>query len=121
MGHSRGPELLADTYEQLGYGAENGTWRSWYLSGTTELREGQFGTPTVTASPDVIAQLAPAMMFDAIAIQINGPKALDEKLSIDVVLNDSDERYRLRLVNGVLTYSSAPQAGQADVTLTTTK
>jgi len=32
--------LLADTYEQLGYGSENGTWRSFYLSGATELRDG---------------------------------------------------------------------------------
>ncbi len=37
-GHAAARELLADTYEQLGYGAENGTWRNFYLSGATELR-----------------------------------------------------------------------------------
>ncbi|AVH24551.1 MBL fold metallo-hydrolase [Nocardia cyriacigeorgica] len=119
--HAEARELLADTYEQLGYGAENGTWRSWYLSGMTELREGQFGTPTETTAPDVIGQLSPAMLFDAIAIQVNGPKAWDENLSIDVVLTDADERYRLRLANGVLTYSARPQPGEPDVTLTTTR
>jgi alkyl sulfatase BDS1-like metallo-beta-lactamase superfamily hydrolase len=31
--HAAARELLADTYEQLGYGAECGTWRTWYLSG----------------------------------------------------------------------------------------
>ncbi len=31
--------LQADTFEQLGFGAENGTWRSAYLAGATELRE----------------------------------------------------------------------------------
>ena len=86
-----------------------------------ELRDGQFGTPTQTSAPDVIGQLTPAMLFDAIAIQVNGPKAWDEKLSIDVVLTDVDERYRLRLSNGVLTYSARPQRGDADVTLTTTR
>lgn len=118
--HAGGRELLADTYEQLGYGSENGTWRNFYLSGATELRDGQFGTPTVTVSPDMVAQLSPGMLFDAIAVQVNGPMAWDEKFSIDVVLTDTDERYRLRLSNGVLTYSARPQRGEADATLTTT-
>ncbi|MDX3056044.1 alkyl sulfatase dimerization domain-containing protein [Streptomyces sp. NE06-03E] len=117
--HAAARELLADTYEQLGYGSENGTWRNVYLSGATELRQGQFGTPTVAASPDVIANLTPPMLFDAIAVQIDGPKAWGETLGIDVHLTDSGERYRLRLTNGVLTYSAAPQKGTADVTLRT--
>ena len=107
--------------DQLGYGAENGTWRDFYLSGAMELRDGQFGTPTETNAPDVIGQLTPAMLFDAIAIQVNGPAAWDEKLSIDIVLTDTGERYRLRLANGVLTYSARPQKGDADATLTTTR
>ncbi len=44
--------LLADALEQLGYGAENGTWRNVYLAGATELRTGNFGTPATT-SPDI--------------------------------------------------------------------
>ncbi|WP_353707101.1 alkyl sulfatase dimerization domain-containing protein [Cellulosimicrobium sp. ES-005] len=118
--HAAAKELLADTYEQLGYGAENGTWRSVYLSGATELRDGPFGTPTQTAAPDIIGNLTPTMLFDALAIQVDGPRAWDEKATIDVVLTDTDERYRLWLRNGTLTYSSAPQRGDADATLTTT-
>ncbi|MFE5307185.1 alkyl/aryl-sulfatase [Isoptericola sp. NPDC056605] len=118
--HAGAKELLADAFEQLGYGAENGTWRSVYLSGATELRDGSFGTPTQTAANDIIAALTPAMLFDAIAIQVDGPRAWDERLTIDVVLTDSGERYRLWLRNGVLTYSAATQAGDADLTLTTT-
>ncbi|MFJ8254116.1 alkyl/aryl-sulfatase [Streptomyces sp. NPDC094466] len=118
--HSAARDLLADTYEQLGYGAENGTWRNFFLSGTTELREDQFGTPTVTASPDIIANLSPRLLFDALAVQINGPEAWDEHLTIDIVLTDTGEKYRLRLANGVLTNTAAPQQDTADVTLTTT-
>ncbi|UPK75760.1 MBL fold metallo-hydrolase [Nocardioidaceae bacterium SCSIO 66511] len=118
--HAGGREVLADTYEQLGYGSENGTWRTFYLSGATELRDGGFGTPTETTAPDVIANLTPAMLFDAIAIQVNGPKAWDENLSIDVAFTDTNERYRVRLANGVLTYSARPQKGAPDATLTTT-
>ncbi|MET9272090.1 alkyl sulfatase dimerization domain-containing protein [Kribbella sp. NPDC003557] len=116
--HAAARELLADTYEQLGYGSENGTWRNFYLSGATELREGGFGTPTVAASADLVSNLSPEMLFDAFAIQIDGPRAWDQTLSIDVVLGDVDERYRLRLSNGALTYSSAAQSDDPDVTLT---
>ncbi|MEU6108731.1 alkyl sulfatase dimerization domain-containing protein [Streptomyces albidoflavus] len=119
-GHAAARELLADTFEQLGYGAENGVWRNIYLSGATELREGTFGTPTVSASADVLSALSPQMLFDALAIQVDGPRAWDEKLTVDVVVTDTSQRYRLRLANGVLTYSAAPQKGDADVTLTTT-
>ncbi|UYM06057.1 alkyl/aryl-sulfatase [Solicola gregarius] len=115
--HAGARELLADTYEQLGYGSENGTWRSFYLSGATELREGNFGTPTVTASADIVTNLSPTMLFDALAIQVDGPKAWDERLTIDIDLTGSDERYRLTLANGVLTYSAAAQPGDADVEL----
>ncbi|MGN6241184.1 MAG: alkyl/aryl-sulfatase [Cellulosimicrobium cellulans] len=119
--HAAARDLLADTFEQLGYGSENGTWRSVYLSGATELRDGAFGTPTATSAPDIVASLTPTMLFDALAVQVDGPRAWDEDLSVDVVLTDADERYRLWLRHGVLTYSSAPQRGDADATLTTTK
>ncbi|KAL5360130.1 Metallo-hydrolase/oxidoreductase [Aspergillus floccosus] len=112
--------LLADVYEQLGYGSENGTWRNFFISGTTELRNGNFGTPTQTASADVVAQLTPEMLFDALAVQINGPEAWDKKLVIDVVITDVGVTYRLWLSNGALIYSTAPQSGRADVTLTGT-
>ncbi len=119
--HAAARELQADTYEQLGYGSENGTWRDFFLSGATELRSGRFGTPTTTDAPDLIGQLTPEMLFDAVAIQVDGPRAWDETLTIDVVLTDVDERYRLRLANGVLTYTAAPQPQPAQVTLTTTR
>ncbi len=116
--HAAARELLADAYEQLGYGSENGTWRNFYLSGATELRDGSFGTPTVTGSRDMVAQLSPPMLFDALAVRINGPRAWDDRLTVDVRLTDTDERYRLQLSNGVLTYSAADRTDSADATLT---
>ncbi|KAL8876762.1 MAG: hypothetical protein Q9198_005101 [Flavoplaca austrocitrina] len=110
--------LLADTYEQLGYGAENGTWRSFFISGTTELRKGNFGTPTQTASDDVVSQLTPEMLFDAFAIQVNGPKAWGQEISIKVVLTDGP-RYLWWLSNAALVYTKVGEEATADVTLTT--
>lgn len=117
--HQGARRLLADTYEQLGYGAENGPWRNFFMSGCTELRTENFGTPTETASADVVAQLTPEMLFDSFAIQINGPKAWDEEISILVVLTDGP-RYRWWLSNGALIYTTVDEFDSADVTLTTT-
>ncbi|MDO8149821.1 alkyl/aryl-sulfatase [Isoptericola sp. b408] len=119
--HVAARELLADTYEQLGYGAENGTWRNFYLSGATELREGPFGTPITTAATDVVAHLTPEMLFDALAVRVDGPRAWDEHLTLNVVLTDTGSRYRVRLAHGVLTHSTAARHGDADVRLTTTQ
>lgn len=113
-------DLLADTYEQLGYGAENGTWRNFFISGTTELRDGNFGTPTATASPDVVGQLAPEMLFDSLAVKVNGPEAWGVDVTIEVVVEDQGVKYRLWLSNGALVYSAAAQPGDPEVTLTGT-
>lgn len=115
--HAAARALLADTHEQLAFGAENGTWRNVYLSAATELRGGSFGTPTASSSPDIVAALTPEMLFDALAIRVNGPQAWEERISIDVRLRDADRTYRLRLRNGVLTYTTAAQSEPADATV----
>jgi alkyl sulfatase BDS1-like metallo-beta-lactamase superfamily hydrolase len=114
-GHAAARALQADTFEQLGFGAENGTWRNAYLAGAAELRHGVFGTP-VSMSSDILLALTPEQIFDAIAIRVNGPRAWDERLSIGVVLTDRDASYRLDLRNGVLVQREAPAEG-ADVVL----
>ena len=119
--HGAARSLYADTLEQLGYGAENGTWRNFFLSGTTELRDGNFGTPTVTAAPAILAQLTPEQLFDSLAISVNGPAAWDLDLSLDVTFTEIDTNYRLTLRNGVLIYINRPAENAVDATLTLTK
>lgn len=104
--NSEARDLLADIYEQLGYGSECGIWRNFYLSGTTELRQGNFGTPPRSDAQDVIRELTPEMLFDYLAVQINGPRAWNIKLDIKIMLTDTGASYRLRLSNGALIYSS---------------
>lgn len=119
--HAGARALYADTLEQLAYGAENGTWRNFFLSGATELREGNFGTPTQTAAPLIIAQLTPEQLFDAVAIRVNGPKAWDLDLSLDVTLTDLDRSFHVTLRNGVLVYVERDADAATPLQLTLSK
>jgi alkyl sulfatase BDS1-like metallo-beta-lactamase superfamily hydrolase len=112
--------LQADAFEQLGFGSENGTWRSAFLAAATELRDGAFGTPTSAESPDIMAALSPEQVFDAIAVRVVGPKAWDMTLSLGIVLADPGERYRLDLRNGVLVHRAGPVEG-VDLVIRTTR
>ena len=106
--HAGARALYADTLEQLGYGAECATWRNFFLSGSTELRTGNFGTPVSTQAPTMLSQLTPEQMFDVLAISVNGPRAWDLDLAIDVTFADLGTNYRLTLRNGVLVYRKRP-------------
>lgn len=109
--HAGARALYADTLEQLAYGAENAVWRNFFLSGATELRDGNFGTPTQPTSPTVLAQLTPAQMLDALAINIDGPRAWDLDVAVDVTFSDTGDNYRLTLRNGVLVHRRVPADG----------
>ncbi|WP_431238401.1 alkyl/aryl-sulfatase [Mycolicibacterium aichiense] len=106
--HAGARELYANTLEQLAYGAECATWRNFFLSGATELRDGNFGTPTQVSPTTLLAQLTPEQMFDVLAISVNGPRSWDLDISLDVTFADLDTNYRLTLRNGVLVYRRCP-------------
>ncbi|TQK29349.1 alkyl sulfatase dimerization domain-containing protein [Arthrobacter sp. SLBN-53] len=120
--HPAARQLYADTLEQLAYGAENAVWRNFFLSGATELREGNFGTPTSTTAPTLLAQLSPEQIFDTLAISIDGPRAWELDLTLDVTFVDLGADYRLTLRNGVLVYrrvAADPATATATVTFAT--
>jgi alkyl sulfatase BDS1-like metallo-beta-lactamase superfamily hydrolase len=115
-------ELLAGVYDHLGHGAENGTWRNFYLQGAYELRDGPQASPMeVATSPELIAALTIRQLFDSVAIRVNGPKAWDLRVAIDWVFTDLGQTHRTELTNGVLVQDEAPGAAEADLTLTLTK
>lgn len=100
-----GKNLLADSYEQMGYQAESGPWRSVYLQGAYELPNGvPTSGGTDTASPDTIDAMPPEMMFDYLAVRLNGPKAAGKKIALNVDFTDLKKQYGLTVENGVLNY-----------------
>ncbi|WP_371733912.1 alkyl/aryl-sulfatase [Subtercola sp. PAMC28395] len=110
-GHDGAKRLLADALEQLGFGSENGTWRSVYLSAALELREGNQGTPVAAGSADLLASITAEQLFDSLAIQIDGPKAWDLDASITWNFTDTGKSFRTTLHNGV--FISVPGSSAA--------
>lgn len=115
-----GKELLADSLEQLGYQAESGPWRGVYLMGAYELRH---GVPSAgglnTASPDTIRAMPPEMLFEYLAVRLNGPKAAGKKIHLNIDFTDLHKQYGVSVENAVMNYGTPLR--QADVTLTMTK
>ena len=110
--------LEADALEQLGYQAESGPWRNFYLTGAQELRNGVVKGPTPnTASPDTVRAMSPEMFFDYLAVHINGEKAANAKAIFNVDLGNDGGKYKLELENGVLNHTANVQADNADATI----
>ncbi|MCA1380939.1 alkyl sulfatase BDS1-like metallo-beta-lactamase superfamily hydrolase [Bradyrhizobium yuanmingense] len=111
-------ELLADSYEQMGYQAESGPWRSVYLQGALELRHGLPSAGSIdTAGPDTIRAMPPEMTFDYLAVQLDAQKAAGKKLSVTMDFSDLREAYALVVENSVLNYSKKPASTDAKLTL----
>jgi len=110
-------QLQADALEQLGYGAENATWRNFYLVGAEELRGGITGTPSDTRAPAILAQLSVAQILDGMKVRLNGPRAWGKRLAIEWRVTDPDERRLLRVENGVLNHRPWREGAEAEAAL----
>lgn len=99
-------DLEADALEQMGYQAESGPARNFYLSGAQELRNGvkEMATPN-TSSPDIIRGMTTEMFLDFLAIHLNGPKVGDKSYAYNLEFPDTKEKFLLTVKNGVLNYN----------------
>lgn len=116
--------LQADALEQLGYQAENATWRNEYLMAALELRHGVRDLGRVDlATADAFSAMTLDLIFDFAGIKLNGPRAASEEISLLWVLDDEDRTtpYALTVRNGVLLYREATEDAPADVVLRSDK
>ncbi|MGA4844444.1 alkyl/aryl-sulfatase [Streptomyces sp. G45] len=110
--------LEAAVLEQLGYQAESGPWRNFYLAAAHELRTRPAdGTPPGLPSPQIITQpvleaMPLRMLFDYLGIRLNGPRAAAHALTLGFRITDGlpdDPAWcAVRLRNGVLAYTPGP-------------
>ena len=116
--HAQAAALQADTFEQIAFSCENGTWRSAYLAGAHELRHGIFGTPVTSAG--LAGALTVDQVLSSIAVRIDGPKAWDVRVSVSWVITDEDQVHLAELRNGTLIHRvvAAPAPGTTTIRLT---
>ena len=114
-------ELLAKSYEQMGYSAESATWRNAYLSGAQELRNGPPSKGMSKAGAiDLLLQTPMERFLEAMAASLDGPAAEGKNYRINLVLSDQKESYALWIDHAVLHFKRG-QHPEADATLTLTK
>jgi len=115
--------LQADALEQLGYQAESGPWRDFYLTGASELRSNGSmlaGIPGNGLGAGIMNSLTPELLFDLLGVRLNGPNAKD--FSLEAVVNFSDVRevWSFGVQNGVLHASEGRNGARVDFEVTTT-
>ncbi|NEQ36770.1 MAG: MBL fold metallo-hydrolase [Okeania sp. SIO3I5] len=114
-------QLEADALEQMGYQAESGPWRNFFLTGAQELRDGvntRLPVPDVI-SAEVIHSMTSDLIFDYLAIKLDGWEAAknEEGYKFNVIFPDTSENYLLSVENGVLTYTNGKLIGNPNTTI----
>ena len=107
--HKPAKEALATVLEKLGFGAENATWRNFYLSGAQDLRRGnKIGVLARTAMTALKPLLSVDQWLEGLSVQFDGPRAAAEEACFVVEVNVTDQkrRWRVNVSNGVLSYRS---------------
>ncbi|MEU4202035.1 alkyl sulfatase dimerization domain-containing protein [Streptomyces sp. NPDC039022] len=117
--------LQIKTFAQLGYGAENGPWRNFYLTGAEELRSGP-PRPTGQGAPDLVRSMTLEQVFAAMARSVDGPRAAQEQRAAIVLqwqFTDTGQECTTTLRNGVLVYVDGKDlyAGKPQATITLTR
>ncbi|MBA4753181.1 MAG: MBL fold metallo-hydrolase [Sphingopyxis sp.] len=108
---------LASAYDQMGYQAESGAWRNYYLAGAASLR----GTAVESLSGNgqsrsFVSAIPTAVFFDALAARFDAAKGSAAKGTFQFVLPDSRETVAIVVGGGV----EVPRYGVTDAAPTAT-
>jgi len=112
--------LQANALEQMGYQAESGPWRSFYLTAAQELRN-----PRAPAAPDAprtagqetVRGLPTSELLDSLSVRLNGLKAGAKTITLNLNMTDTNETYLVTLTNGVLHHEQDKTASNADASI----
>ena len=96
-------ELQADALEQLGYQAESGPWRDFYLTGAAELRNPRPPSPQPRQGAAGQLRALPAdALLESLAVRLNGQKAGQAEIAFTAHFTDVGETFAIRVENAVL-------------------
>jgi alkyl sulfatase BDS1-like metallo-beta-lactamase superfamily hydrolase len=115
-------ELEAEALERLGFSAESAIWRNYLLAGAKELRDGvQESRSTEAAGADVARSLPVEMVFDAMGVRLNGPRAAGTRLVVNWDFTDLGSRWTMTVENGALSTVEGRLVEDADATIELTR
>lgn len=95
--------LQADALEQLGYQAESGPWRGFYLTAAMELRNPR--PPAIEPRQGAAGQmraLPAGLLLDSLSVRLNGEKAGAHEIALNIHFTDTNEHFLVTLENAVL-------------------
>lgn len=119
-GNAAARAALASAYEQLGYQAESGAWRNYYLAGAASLRGTARSTAVSSAqSRAYIAGIPTEALFDALATRFDAEKGRELRGRFQFVLPDRGEQVAIEVGGGVEfpRYGSRFDAPTATITI----
>ncbi|XOV87038.1 MAG: alkyl/aryl-sulfatase [Pseudomonadota bacterium] len=93
--------LLADALEQMGYQAESGPWRNFYLCGALELRQGLPKGSAFGATESMARAMPLENLFMTMAVRLNGERADGVELNLNLEFTDA-EATLMTIENAVL-------------------
>ncbi|WP_374569731.1 alkyl/aryl-sulfatase [Phenylobacterium sp.] len=100
--------LQADALEQMGYQAESGPWRAFYLTGAQELRNPMPASPTPRqGAAGQLRGLPAERLLESLSVRLNGPKAGAEAIGFNLAFSDTGERFAVSVENAVLHHAQA--------------
>jgi alkyl sulfatase BDS1-like metallo-beta-lactamase superfamily hydrolase len=93
-GDQTAKDLLADTYEQLGYQYESPSLRNSFLAGAKELRDGVIAVKAAKAgSPDFVRGTTTELFLNYLGVQMDSRKAEGMKFKINLSTPDNGEKF----------------------------
>ncbi len=84
-------ELQAAALEQLGYQAESGPWRDFYLSGALELRRGVVAPPRRPPA-ELLAGVTFGQIVDALGVRLDAERVAGLRLTVNWTIVGPDTR-----------------------------
>tara|TARA_R110002110_G_scaffold43803_1_gene135618 strand:- start:22608 stop:24584 length:1977 start_codon:yes stop_codon:yes gene_type:complete len=108
-GNRPAQEWLAAAYEQMGFQAESGAWRNYYLTAAMELRDGLPETPLSFDDPDFLQGVPTAALLDALVARYDPARLGREPFVIQFVFPDRQEQFHVEINPAV----AFPRSGMA--------
>jgi alkyl sulfatase BDS1-like metallo-beta-lactamase superfamily hydrolase len=112
-------DLLADTFEQIGYQKESPSVRNSFLAGAYELRNGMpSGASPKSSGPDMIRGMSTELWLNALGISLISEKVAGKAFIFNLITPDNDEKFVVELNNSALTNIKGQLAAKPDLTVT---